>query len=276
MRRPRRIAGRIAAASVVAGLLIMAGFAGTASASEGVESFSTTLIETHPQTHGILGAGEVKSVVNGEQFKMEVVAGVVPLHDVYLVTVPSTATYVEPGHPLATFADISPGDYLEISGRNTFPALKELEATEIVIRPPVSGLVSTSPSGGSFSIEPLRGPAKTVEVSPSTGYFRAESAPGVSDPLTLADVVPGDHVEVLGPIAGTTVNATGIVVSAPQAGGHPDLRTAFSLESPGEPEAAHNVIFNAPTGVFGNPRAITQCAAPTSRSTAARPTPRPA
>ncbi len=43
------------------------------------------------------------------------------------------------------------------------------------------------------------------------------------------------------------------------AGGHPDLVTSFELESPGEPEAAKNVIFNAPQGVFGNPNAIAQC-----------------
>ena len=34
--------------------------------------------------------------------------------------------------------------------------------------------------------------------------------------------------------------------STSQAGGHPDLETNFSLQSPGAPEAARNVIFNAP------------------------------
>ena len=43
------------------------------------------------------------------------------------------------------------------------------------------------------------------------------------------------------------------------AGGHPDLVTSFELESPGEPEAAKNVIFNAPEGIFGNPDAISRC-----------------
>jgi hypothetical protein len=43
------------------------------------------------------------------------------------------------------------------------------------------------------------------------------------------------------------------------AGGHPDLSTSFMLASPGAPEAAQNVIFNAPEGVFGNPYAITHC-----------------
>jgi hypothetical protein len=50
-------------------------------------------------------------------------------------------------------------------------------------------------------------------------------------------------------------------MSTSQAGGHPDLTTSFTLEAPGAPEAARNVVFNAPTGVFGNPRAATECTA---------------
>jgi hypothetical protein len=49
--------------------------------------------------------------------------------------------------------------------------------------------------------------------------------------------------------------------SDPAAGDHPDLSTSFSLVSPGEPEAARNVIFNAPEGLFGNPNAVTPCSA---------------
>ncbi len=45
------------------------------------------------------------------------------------------------------------------------------------------------------------------------------------------------------------------------AGGHPDLSTSFTLEDPGAPESARNVIFNAPEGLFGNPNAVTQCIA---------------
>jgi hypothetical protein len=44
-----------------------------------------------------------------------------------------------------------------------------------------------------------------------------------------------------------------------QAGGHPDLSTSFTLEDPGAPEVARNVIFNAPEGLFGNPYAVTHC-----------------
>jgi hypothetical protein len=43
------------------------------------------------------------------------------------------------------------------------------------------------------------------------------------------------------------------------AGGHPDLTTSFMLEDPGVEEAARNVIFEAPEGIFGNPYAITHC-----------------
>jgi hypothetical protein len=46
-----------------------------------------------------------------------------------------------------------------------------------------------------------------------------------------------------------------------QAGSHPDLTTTFALENPGNPEAAKNVEFNAPEGVFGNPNALTRCTA---------------
>jgi hypothetical protein len=45
----------------------------------------------------------------------------------------------------------------------------------------------------------------------------------------------------------------------PQAGGHPDLSTSFALEDPGAPEAARNVSFEAPRGIFGNPDAIARC-----------------
>jgi hypothetical protein len=47
--------------------------------------------------------------------------------------------------------------------------------------------------------------------------------------------------------------------SATDAGGHPDLSMSFRLADPGEPDAARNVIFKAPEGVFGNPNAITKC-----------------
>jgi len=124
------------------------------------------------------------------------------------------------------------------------------------------GLVTAQPSGQSFTIETREGQIDTVEVvPPSTTYARARPEPGeAANPPTLADVGPGDYVGVAGTLSGSTVTATSVLISTPQAGGHPDLLTSFALQEPGTPEAARNVIFNAPTGVFGNPRAITQCA----------------
>lgn len=121
-----------------------------------------------------------------------------------------------------------------------------------------SGIVLTDPSGESFTIETSNGTVDTVNVTPSTTYVRARPLTGEPDP-TLSDVLTGDFVGLSGGRSGHTINASEIVISTPQAGGHPDLTTTFTLEDPGEPEAARNIIFNAPTGVFGNPRAITEC-----------------
>src|SRR5262245_12928912 len=48
-------------------------------------------------------------------------------------------------------------------------------------------------------------------------------------------------------------------ISTSQAGDHPDVTTSFSLEDPGQPEAASDVIVNLPEGMFGNPNAISRC-----------------
>jgi hypothetical protein len=48
-------------------------------------------------------------------------------------------------------------------------------------------------------------------------------------------------------------------MSTSQAGGHPDLDTSYRLEPPGQPEVAKDITIDAPTGVFGNPSAVTQC-----------------
>ena len=126
----------------------------------------------------------------------------------------------------------------------------------------VKGIVQEAPSGESFTIETGGGAFSTIDVSPATTYAKARPLPGESvKPPTLSDVLSGDYVGVAGKVSGSTVAATSVVISTPQAGGHPDLVTSFELESPGAPEAAQNVIFNAPTGVFGNPQAITLCRA---------------
>ena len=69
--------------------------------------------------------------------------------------------------------------------------------------------------------------------------------------LALATAVPA--------MASEQIESFNTTTSTTQAGGHPDLETSFVLRSPGEPEAAQNVIFNAPQGLFGNTNAITQC-----------------
>jgi hypothetical protein len=59
----------------------------------------------------------------------------------------------------------------------------------------------------------------------------------------------------------TTTETVDPAISDTQAGSHPNLTTVFELEKPGDPEAAKNVTFNAPEGVFGNPNALTRCTA---------------
>lgn len=71
--------------------------------------------------------------------------------------------------------------------------------------------------------------------------------------LLLASAVPADAAE---PIESFTTT-----MSTSQAGAHPDLTASFVLSSPGQPEAAKKVTFNAPTGLFGNPRVATECSA---------------
>jgi hypothetical protein len=69
--------------------------------------------------------------------------------------------------------------------------------------------------------------------------------------LALSAAAPAMATESIDSFTTTT--------SDTQAGGHPDLQTTFSLDSPGNPEIAKNVSFNAPTGIFGNTNAILQC-----------------
>ncbi len=69
--------------------------------------------------------------------------------------------------------------------------------------------------------------------------------------LSFATAVPA--------LASEQIESFTTTSSTSQAGGHPDLETSFSLASPGEPEAAQNVTFNSPQGIFGNTNAITRC-----------------
>ena len=60
-------------------------------------------------------------------------------------------------------------------------------------------------------------------------------------------------------MASEAIDSFTTTTSTTQAGGHPDLGISFTLHNPGAPEAAQNVIFDAPEGIFGNPYAITHC-----------------
>jgi len=58
-----------------------------------------------------------------------------------------------------------------------------------------------------------------------------------------------------------TIESFTTTSSETQAGGHPDLVTEFTLAEPGIAEAAKDVTFEAPEGIFGNPGAISRCSA---------------
>ena len=60
-------------------------------------------------------------------------------------------------------------------------------------------------------------------------------------------------------MASEAIDSFNTTTSDTSAGAHPDFTTSFTLHNPGAPEAAQNVIFNAPEGLFGNPYAITHC-----------------
>ena len=119
------------------------------------------------------------------------------------------------------------------------------------------------PSGESFTIETFR----RLHLTPSKSPPRRSTC-GASpcvDNLRRPSATShlGDHVAVVRvALRHDCHRDSEVLILAPHAGGHPDLTTSFKLKDPGAPEAAQNVIFNAPTGVFGNPRAITQCAPP--------------
>jgi hypothetical protein len=60
-------------------------------------------------------------------------------------------------------------------------------------------------------------------------------------------------------MASEAIDSFNTTTSDTSAGAHPDFTTSFTLHNPGAPDAAQNVIFNAPEGLFGNPFAITHC-----------------
>ncbi len=77
--------------------------------------------------------------------------------------------------------------------------------------------------------------------------------------VVLAAVLALGLAAVSPAMASESIDSFATTSSTSQAGGHPDLRTMFTLDSPGDPESAKNVDFNAPEGIFGNPNAIIRC-----------------
>ena len=59
--------------------------------------------------------------------------------------------------------------------------------------------------------------------------------------------------------ASEAISSFTVDTSTTQAGGHPDLTTSMTLDSPAAPEVAKDVAVRMPEGVFGNPQAIRQC-----------------
>jgi len=235
-------------------------------AEEPITSFKTALVEADAlgAAGEVVAAGTVTSAPSGEKFTVETYGGPTDTVEVSSSASSSSTTYSDPDRPGQAFSlsNVESGAHVVVFG-NVFGST--VRATRIVItlsgEPPPSlrgftatGVVQAQPSGASFTIETREGSIDAIEVPPSTTYTEA----GVESP-TLGDVAAGDYVGVAGTLSGSTVTATSVVITTPQAGGHPDLTTSFDLESPGSPEAAQNVLFNAPAGVFGNPHAITQC-----------------
>jgi hypothetical protein len=268
---------RSALAMLATAALALCLTAAPAAAEEKVELFKTTL--TEPNAFGeaaeVVAAGTVSSLSSGESFTVETYSG------------PTETVKISPYTRFHTTesAFFENGANVIVFGTHAGPVT--VDATRVLFtvagRPPPSGprefaalgIVQSSAGGGTFTVETREGSIDTVDVSPSTVYRRAVPVPSEeSSPPTLADVASGDGVGVTGDLSGQTVTATSVVISTPQAGGHPDLETSFTFAEPGAPEAAQNVIFNAPTGVFGNPRAITQCAPADFALDQCPPTPR--
>jgi hypothetical protein len=55
------------------------------------------------------------------------------------------------------------------------------------------------------------------------------------------------------------ISSFGVSLSTNEAGGHPDIRTSFSLADPAGPQVPREVEVQMPEGIFGNPGAVTKC-----------------
>ncbi len=77
--------------------------------------------------------------------------------------------------------------------------------------PAAAGVVQSTPSGDSFTLETRSGTSETIDVSSSTSYLER----GVSSP-SLTSVGAGDLVAAFGTTSGSTVSASQIVISVPR------------------------------------------------------------
>ncbi len=248
----RRRLARIALCAAAA-LLLAAAFTAPAGAAQRITSFKTTQAEANAfgQLGEVAAAGTVSGAPGAESFTVKTYSGPTDT-----VQVPSTLN----------LGNLESGDHVVVFGGafgSTVIATQVL--VSLVGETPSSlrefageGVVTAQPSVESFTIETATGATDRVDVSSSTSYALAKPAPGAPSP-TLADIGPGDDVGVTGTVSAGTVTATEVLISVPQAGGHPDLTTSFELENTTQTEAAENVVFNAPQGIFGNINAITQC-----------------
>ncbi len=90
--------------------------------------------------------------------------------------------------------------------------------------PAAAGVVQSTPSGGSFTLETRSGTSETIEVSSSTTYLER----GVSSP-SLTSVGAGDLVAAFGTTSGSTVSAWQIVISVPRSGTSPQPPVAAGI-----------------------------------------------
>jgi hypothetical protein len=244
-----RLASATLSVAVIA-VALAASIPATAQASEPISSLKTTLIEANAfgENGEVAAAGTIIGVPGPESFSVETYSGTT-----VTVEVPVPLRFIDPHQPDAVIglSNLGGGKAVESGASVVVFGLVHgaaVIARQVLITFPgeepsnlngfaAAGIVQAAPSGEGFVIETRGGSTDTVEVSSSTTYARARPAPSEPSP-TLGDLASGDYVGVSGTLSGNTVTAARVLISTPQAGAHPDLTTEFTLQSPGQPEAA--------------------------------------
>jgi hypothetical protein len=128
--------------------------------------------------------------------------------------------------------------------------MQEKEDTE----PPESPQSAPTPKAESMTsketITMSTQPSGTRSSRPGRG-LRTALALAVSLAVVMMFAVPAQ--------ASQTISSFEVVTSNTEAGGHPNIRTSFTLLGAGEPEVAKDIAVEWPTGVFGNPQAVPRC-----------------